>query len=393
MQRNLLSAAHIFLCMITLAILAGCAETGTNPWSFPTETGQIGQTLPPVAPSIPPIEAIQPQQTTAKIAILLPLTGKGADVGQSMLNAAQLAMFDLKATNLFELIPQDTGIGADQAVNAAVASGANLILGPVFSNDTKAISPIALQNGLNVVSFSTDTTAAIGNTFLMGFMPQTQIEQILSYSASMGLKRTALIAPRDVYGDQAASTYATFMQRYGLNNAGIVRYNSGTLPSESDVSLLKSSGADSVLIATSGLEANKISNLLTSNNLPPTSVKRLGTGLWDQADAAKLSGLQGAWYAASSPRLRTRFEHRYFETYGAQAPRLASLAYDATALTVVLSKSGNGFGRNALTNSNGFSGIDGIFRFNQSNVTDRGLAILEISNGAANVIKEAPQRF
>jgi ABC-type branched-subunit amino acid transport system substrate-binding protein len=401
MQRNLLSVGHIFLLGSTLLALGGCSDLQNSPWK-PSE-GKVtpepsGQTVPPVAgttegvtinPNAMPVTGIP---KVAKIALLLPLTGKGSDTGQAMLNAAQLAMFDLNASSVFELRPEDTGKGAVQAINSAISNGANLILGPVFSNDTKTISPIALQNNLNIVSFSTDTSAAVGNTFLMGFMPQAQVNYVLTYASSVGHKRIALIAPRDVYGDSVASTFSMFMQRYSLDTAGIIRYEYGNLPTATELTTLKA-GVDSILIAASAVESNKISNMLTASGYPDATVKRLGTGLWDQADAAKLSGLQGTWYAASSPRLRTRFEHRYFETYGTQPPRLASLAYDATALTVVLSKSGHGFSRDTLTSPNGFAGVDGIFRFTNDGIADRGLAILEIKNGTSTILIDAPQRF
>ncbi|OFW86978.1 MAG: hypothetical protein A3J37_05330 [Alphaproteobacteria bacterium RIFCSPHIGHO2_12_FULL_45_9] len=401
MQRNLLSVGHIFLLGSTLLALGGCSDLQNSPWK--QSEGKItpemsGQTVPPVAgtadgvtinPNAMPATGIP---KVAKIALLLPLTGKGSETGQAMLNAAQLAMFDLNASSVFELRPEDTGKGAVQAINSAISNGANLILGPVFSTDTKTISPIALQNNLNIVSFSTDTSAAVGNTFLMGFMPQAQVNSVLTYASSVGHKRIALIAPRDVYGDSVASTFSMFMQRYSLDTAGIIRYEAGQLPTAADLSTLKA-GVDAVLIAASATDSNKISTMMSAAGYPDATVKRLGTGLWDQADAAKLSGLQGAWYAASSPRLRTRFERRYVETYGTQPPRLASLAYDATALTVVLAKSGHGFGRDTLTSPNGFAGVDGIFRFTNDGIADRGLAILEIKNGTSTILIDAPQRF
>lgn len=401
MQRNLLSVGRIFLLGSTLLALGACSDLQNSPWK--QSEGKItpemsGQTVPPVAgtaegvtinPNAMPATGIP---KVAKIALLLPLTGKGSETGQAMLNAAQLAMFDLNASSIFELRPEDTGKGAVQAINSAISNGANLILGPVFSNDTKTISPIALQNNLNIVSFSTDTSAAVGNTFLMGFMPQAQVNSVLTYASSVGHKRIALIAPRDVYGDSVASTFSMFMQRYSLDTAGIIRYEAGQLPTAADLSTLKA-GVDAVLIAASATDSNKISTMMSAAGYPDATVKRLGTGLWDQADAAKLSGLQGAWYAASSPRLRTRFERRYVETYGTQPPRLASLAYDATALTVVLAKSGHGFGRDTLTSPNGFAGVDGIFRFTNDGIADRGLAILEIKNGTSTILIDAPQRF
>ncbi len=403
MQRNLLSVGHIFLLGTALWAMTGCSDLQNSPWQAseqktpPAATASaqppatIG-TVPPQAVAVNPNAVPAATPHVAKIALLLPLSGKGGETGQAMLNAAQLAMFDLNASSVFELRPEDTGKGATQAMNNAIAGGANLVLGPVFSTDTKAVSPIALQNNVNIVSFSTDTSAAVGNTFLMGFMPQAQVNSVLTYANAAGRKRIALIAPRDVYGDSVASTYYMFMQRYALDSAGIIRYDAGKLPAQADLSGLKA-GVDAVLIAASAIDSHKISNLMTAAGYPDVTVKRLGTGLWDQPDAPKMTGLQGAWYAASSPRLRNRFEHRYFETYGTQPPRLASLAYDATALAVVLAKSGQGFGRNTLTSPNGFAGIDGIFRFTSDGIADRGLAILEIKNGASSILVDAPQRF
>lgn len=401
MRRNLLSVGHVVLLGATLLTLAGCADIKGSPWEATSpKTAPASETaiVPPAsAPATDTIGAVPVPDVTkisqqTKVGLLLPLSGKGAETGQAMLNAAQLAMFDLNATSVFELLPEDTGAGAEQAVRNVLNKGATLVLGPVFSSDTKTVAPIALQKGVPVVSFSTDTSAAMGNSFLMGFMPQTQIRSVLGYAASSGLKRVALVAARDVYGDSAAVTYVASVQKLGLSNVAIVRYTAGTLPSEADFAALKA-GVDAVLIAASGTESHKISNTLTSAGIPSTIAKRLGTGLWDQPDVAKLSGLQGAWYAASSPRLRSRFEKRYMDTYGSAAPRLASLAYDATALSVVLAKSGNGFSRATLTNPNGFAGIDGIFRFSEDGLADRGLAILEISNGSSRIIQDAPQRF
>ena len=47
--------------------------------------------------------------THVKVALLLPLTGNSAQLGRSMLDAANLAVFDL-ADKSFELMPEDTGI-------------------------------------------------------------------------------------------------------------------------------------------------------------------------------------------------------------------------------------------------------------------------------------------
>ncbi|MFP4464746.1 MAG: penicillin-binding protein activator, partial [Alphaproteobacteria bacterium] len=80
-------------------------------------------------------------------------------------------------------------------------------------------------------------------------------------------------------------------------------------------------------------------------------------------------------------------------------PRLSSLAYDATAFSVILAYTGlqqNGspaYDRQSITNPNGFSGIDGIFRFRPDGIVERGLAVLEYKNGRISVINQAPDTF
>ncbi len=51
------------------------------------------------------------------------------------------------------------------------------------------------------------------------------------------------------------------------------------------------------------------------------------------------------------------------------------------------------FSRTALMNPNGFSGVDGIFRFRKDGIAERGLAVLEYRNGAIVEIDPAPRTF
>lgn len=408
MLRNGLCVQKFFstACLaLTLLSLTACAPGMRDPWNT-KDSGSSSQTtteaIPADAPLTPPAPQVAQASLPAKVAILLPLSGKSSDTGQSMLNAAQLAIFDLGATT-FELIPRDTlgtPEGARAAAQAAMAEGAQLILGPVFSADAKAVAPLAIQNGIGVVSFSTDSSVAGGTSFVMGFLPQTQIRQIIDFAAAQGMPRIALIAGQDAYGTITSTAFDTYIRQRNLMNAGILRY-SGSTPTPEQIKAFATAQAgaaggkpfDAVLIAAPGAQAAMISQQLTQAGLPPANVQRLGTGLWDQADVLRYPALQGAWYATSSQNLRQKFEARYEQTYGVSAPRLATLAYDATALAIVLARSGQTYTRQTLSNPNGFTGIDGIFRFHADGLVERGLAILEIGNNTTRVIKPAPTSF
>ncbi len=110
--------------------------------------------------------------------------------------------------------------------------------------------------------------------------------------------------------------------------------------------------------------------------------------------------LTGGWFTAPPPELWANFQARYKDLYGAAPPRVATLAYDAAALAAVLTRTAYGAGREpdfspqTLTQSSGFSGVDGAFRFLPSGEVERQLAILTVRRGGGfEVLDPAPRSF
>ena len=130
-------------------------------------------------------------------------------------------------------------------------------------------------------------------------------------------------------------------------------------------------------------------------DIDPTQVRLLGTALWDDVALAAEPALIGGWFAAPAPEQWKSFAQRYRALYGGEPPRIASLAYDATALVAVLGRAegGAGFGPEALTNPSGFAGVDGVFRFTPDGKVERGLAVYEMQSGGPVVIDPAPASF
>ena len=358
-----------------------------------------------------------PVHEPVKVALLLPLTGKHAGLGQAMLNASQIALFDAGDNN-FELIPIDTEAtpgGAAGAASVAIQQGAQLILGPIFADSVRAVKPVAAQANVNVIAFSTDWTLAGGNTFIMGFLPFDQVDRIVSYAASKNLAQVGVIAPQTDYGRAVVGAYKTAAQRNGITTIDSVEFPAGSTnlaPLVQKFARYTPPAAgpavaapvtpppfNAVLMPAGGETALSIASLLSNYNMPPQTVKRLGTGLFDDPALSVEKNLDGAWFAAPSPRLRENFEKRFQSTYRQAPPRLASLAYDATALAAVLAKRGlsaggqPSFDRNSIANPNGFAGIDGIFRFRADGTAERGLAVLEFNRGSVKIIDEAPRTF
>ncbi|MEM8833479.1 MAG: penicillin-binding protein activator [Pseudomonadota bacterium] len=381
-MKNKILAVFI-TCLFTLT---GCAQYQTAPWGFPTSTDRA-----PLDTSTLPLSSNE----KVDVAILLPLTGKNAALGESMLQAAQLALFETNRTN-FNLIPRDTkgtASGASAAAQAAIQQGAQLILGPVFADSVRAVKPIAQTNNVNVIAFSTDWTLADSSTYLMGFMPFSQVDRIANYAALSGKRQVSIIATRDVYGDMVTRQFNDAAKRYGINIEQTVRITPndpelGTKITEMNHNI------SAVFMPVGGKTASVIADYLEQNNMPASNVKRLGTGLWNNQTIASVRGLQDGWFAGPSIQKRGFFSNMYQRTYGQSPVQIASLAFDATALAIALSHNGaNGFTAGAITDPNGFAGADGVFRFNRNGIVERKLAILQLDNGRIIEIDPADNRF
>lgn len=362
--------------LLLVLFLAGCAG-GKGAWDTRQAGTDGGVYVGAGQSALPP----QTDAGTVRVAILLPLSGQHAAMGQSMLQAAQLSIFDMGYDN-FELIPQDTGgtaAGASTAAATALQSGAQLILGPLFADEVRAVKSATTGRSVNVIAFSTDWTLAGGNTYIMGFLPFGQVDRIVDYAAAKGIKRAAVAAGADEYGTAVSRDFETKAASKGIT---ISR------------ALSDPNAYESVFIPAGGRDLTSILQRVSGK-----SAQKLGTGLWDDSRVAAIPDMNGAWFASPSPSARASFEQRYQSTYGAKPVRLATMAYDATALAQALAKSGLSTGRGpaydaaSLTSSSGFAGVDGIIRFNRQNLVERGMAVLSIQNGRIVEIDPAPTSF
>ncbi|MFY9287861.1 MAG: penicillin-binding protein activator [Alphaproteobacteria bacterium] len=341
---------------------------------------------------------VPPAPLKAKVAILLPLTGKNADLGQAMLNAAQQAVFD-SASNNFELMPRDTGEGekgAEAAARDAIASGAQLLIGPLFATSIPAVRAVAQKANINMLTLSTDTSLAGPGVFVMGFAPGAQVSRIISYAATHGLKHFAALIPNTAYGSLVRQVFEKTVTQYGGTIVTIETFDPARRDSLAHIKVLatRAERFNALFLPEGGSDLTTVASQLSGNGIDSKKIRLLGTGLWDVEGLGKQSSyLASGWYAASDPSARQSFVRTYNSTYSQEPPRLATLAYDATALAAVLAKRGASFDVAELTNPNGFAGLDGIFRLTPQGLVERGLAVIEVTPDGARVIDPAPTTF
>lgn len=307
-----------------------------------------------------------------------------------MVNAAQLAVFDV-GVDRFELMPRDTKGTADGAVQAAhdaISSGAQLLIGPLFAADVAAVKPVVRETNVNMLALSTDVSLAESGVYVMGFAPAPQVERVVSYAAQRGAQHFAAVIPSGPYGQLVSKAFERAVrERGGTIIASEPLANISAVIAQKDK-------IDALFLPFGGAELRKIAAQFSAAGFDRGRLRVLGTGLWDEPNLAQGEPfLLGGWFAAAEPDARERFMSTYQENYGQPAPRLATLAYDSTALAAVLARSGALFDRTALSMPSGFTGLDGVFRLLPSGQIERGLAVLEVSTGNNVIIDASPSSF
>ena len=377
-----------------------------------------------------------PEVVERRVALLLPLTGRGASIGRALLEAAQMALFETAEDDLELLIfdTQGTNAGAEDAARLAVADGARLIIGPLFGASAEAVRPVAAAAGISVVSFSNNRDIAGNGVYVFGFLPEQQVRRIIRYAAGAGHSRIGALVPSSSFGELVVATARIASEQIGMNVVQATYYDpsdselaplirqfadydsrksalaaqkallSGQTDQISRNALRRLSGLetlgdppfDSVLLPAGDPELRGIAPLLAYYDVDPARIRLLGTSLWDEARRLGVEpALVGGWYAAPAPASRLVFEDKFERAFTRRPPRLASLGYDAMLLAVALTyaEGGADYSPASLTDANGFAGVDGIFRLLADGTNQRGLAIMEVGEDGVRVIDPAPTRF
>ena len=339
--------------------------------------------------------AVEPSDGMHRVALLLPVTGPDADVGQSIANATALALADTKVTNI-RMVTYDTGLGVAAATQRAIADGNKLILGPLRGDNVIEVAQIARPAGVPIISFSNDVGVAGPNVFLIGHLPNQAIERVVLYAKSKGMNRFAGVVASNVYGQRAQSNLTTAVRAAGGILVGIQETNGTAASAEAAARRLSQMGAiDAVLVADSGRAAITTVPALRRGGL--RTAKVLGTDLWNiEGTLAGSPPIYGAWFASVSDTLYTQYATKYRARFGKAPLRLSSLGYDSVLLVARVARDwqpGTRFPVAQLTDPQGFIGVDGAFRFNPNGLTDRMLEVQEVQAGKFVTVSPAPSQF
>jgi len=179
-----------------VALVAGCKIIPKRPpvaIPTPTPTEEPGGLLPS-------------DKDRHRVALLVPLSGANAGVGQSIANASTMALLDTNAQNL-RITTYDTATGAQGAAARALADGNKLILGPLLNEDVRTVAAAARPAGVPMITFSNDASVAAEDVFVLGHVPAQSIARTVSFARSKGANRFAALIPTGEYGQRAGAAF------------------------------------------------------------------------------------------------------------------------------------------------------------------------------------------
>jgi ABC-type branched-subunit amino acid transport system substrate-binding protein len=335
------------------------------------------------------------------VGLILPLSapGNAGLAAQSMKNAAEMALAEFKQPNIQLLVKDDAGNpqGAQAAAQQALAEGAEIVVGPLFAQSVSAVASVTRTRGIPVIAFSTDASVASRNVYLLSFLPESDVKRIVDYAVSRGKRSFAALLPDNAYGTVVEAALQQEVARRRGRIVALEKYPPDAARRSQAVRRVAQAakGAEAIFIPDGADAVPQIVQQLASDGVNLKRVQLLGTGLWDDPRIFSDTQLDGGWFAAPEQQGYRNFVARYRARYGQDPVRTATLAYDAVALIAALVKTQGTqrFTEQVLTNSSGFAGIDGVFRFRPEGTNERGLAVLRVAPSGAQMVSPAPSSF
>ncbi len=379
----------------------------------PMETAQTADTVAvdPVMQSVPASTPPPPGATgepLTRAALLLPLTGEATSMARSVQNAAELAVQELQRQNLnITIIPIDTkGTegGAQLALEKAVDENVDIILGPMFSETTRAIANTAKERGIPLVSFSNDITLTEEEVYVFGYNPREQVQRVVEYAYSQGIREFALLAPEGEFGDAVSDEIKESLKRRNIRASRMELYEStgeDLSPSIQRLTFIDPSlpppkpRSEALVIPEGGRNLLTLVARLYRRGIQNEHFQLLGTMAWDNEVVIGEPRLEGSWFATTSPLKQNKFNNLFRDSFGYEPIQISSLGYDAVMLAATVAKQAEDarFTEEAMQDVSGFVGADNLFRFNREKIAERTLSVVEIQNGRLEVLDPAPTVF
>ena len=347
------------------------------------------------------------QSDLSRIAVLLPFSSSNAAArkqAEGVMDGIEAAMFNAGLKNVV-LLPKDTqGVPAfaEAAAQDAIDEGAEIILGPLFNHNITPVNSVASGYQIPVLSFGTDPRVSGSGAYLVSIPTEEEISRIVEWATLQGVTQFALFGPNNSYGQRVERALQRETLWRGAELIDSVFYTPGDLaPTESAKYLAATvrqadelfPGQVAVLIPERGNRLRAVAPLLQYYDVDVSSVKVLGTGLWNDPDVWREPTLAGGVFPTPAPEIVAKYHAQHERYYSEEAPSMSSLGYDAGLMALAMIASDT-VSRSSIERIDGFLGANGLFRFRPDGTPERSLSVLQVQpDGTVRTIDPAKRSF
>ena len=377
-------------------------------------------------------------ETTHTMAVMLPMTGPAESVGHAIRTSIETAVLKNAPQNL-SVSFYDTNDDISETMKTVLSTNPDIIIGPVFSGDTKTVRSIK-PSDLPVLSFTTDATAVGNGVMTLGLMPTNGVEQIVKEMKIDNNKNFIILAPNTASGKLLSGTAKNAASIYDMPLVGIFYYDekdtdsikniakeasmystrssantrarqvlSDVLTNEmltpieesnlneqleklSKIDTIGDVPYDAVLFLGNGDDTKSLASFLRYYNIGARDAKFYGTSMWERSDIASDFTMSGSKFV-SLPETNAGFSDMYTQISGTTPNRFASFGYDAAniAIGMMYSEKSNAA---YLLDPSGYIGVDGLIRLKPTGDNERGLRIMELNGtGIPHEVRPAAKNF
>jgi len=347
-----------------------------------------------------------------KIGVLLPLSGKFQEIGESFLKAIQLALYDISNENI-KIYPKDSkgnALNTYQAAKEFDEMGIKIVIGPIFYESLERLNEI---NNITFISFTNITKKIPKNTIAFGVNIESQIDVLKKYFNEIQLSKTILLSPKSefIYQSELVAKkdvlkfYRTYS--YDVNPKKltgeiekITNYRKRKKDLERRIKILEKSDLykdknelkkleqmhtlgkvnfDSVVVIDFGERLKSVLSSFMFSDVSSSEVNFFTINQWFDETFFNENAMQNLHFPSIDFDNLKKFNKKFFNTFREQPNKVSILAYDALGLIYYCWSNNNfQFKQDQLYNKKGFKGLHGEF-FIENNLSKQKLKIYRVS--------------
>ncbi len=346
-----------------------------------------------------------------KIGVLLPLSGKYQDVGESFLKSIQLALFDISNENI-RIYPKDSKGNALDSYKAAKEFeelGIKVIIGPIFYESLEKLDEI---NNITFISLTNKTDNIPKNTIAFGINVDSQMNTLKKYFNKIKVSKTLLLSPKSEFIYQSESVankdVLKFYRTYSYNTnpkkitgeiEKITKYRERKKDLERRIKILEKSDLykhkqelkqleqmhtlgkvnfDSAIIIDFGERLKSVLTSFMFSDVSSNEVSFFTVNQWFDKSFFNENAMQNLHFPSIDLNNLKKFNKKFLNTFNEQPNKVSILAYDAVGLIYYCWSNNNfQFKPNQLYNKEGFKGLHGEFLI-ENNISKQKLKIYKV---------------